>query len=249
VNAAFWAGHPLQPAQGIGFAIPINMAKSLLPRLRAKGDAARSFLGVDAQPLDSALAVAMKLESTRGALIASVGKKSPAESGGLEPGDVVVTWNGTPIATSEDLKIDAQLTVPGTRVRVGLWRDGRAVEREVTVRVAEGRTPMPTHPSSCSRKREITSGGPEDFDVSELPTAQAASLPGGRGIAIAQLSGHGAAAQAGLKIGDVILRIGKQGVRSSNDLSTALRIFKAGTTVPMLVRRGGFDFWTAFTRR
>ena len=53
VNAAFWAGHPLQPAQGIGFAIPINMAKSLLPRLRDKGDAPRSVLGVDAQPIDS----------------------------------------------------------------------------------------------------------------------------------------------------------------------------------------------------
>jgi len=249
VNAAFWAGHPLQPAQGIGFAIPINMAKSLLPRLRAKGDAPRSYLGVDAQPLDSGLALAMRLESTRGALIASVGKKSPAEAGGLEPGDVVVTWNGTPIATSEDLKIDAQLTVPGTRVKVGLWRDGRSVEREVTVRVAEGRTPIPTHPSSCSRRREVASSGADDFDVTEVPPAQASGLPGGRGIAIAQLSGHGAASQAGLKIGDVILRVGKQGVRSSNDLTAALRTFKAGTTVPMLVRRGGFDFWTAFTRR
>ena len=249
VNAAFWAGHPLQPAQGIGFAIPINMAKSLLPRLREKGDAPRSYLGVDAQPVDSALAVALKLDSTRGALIVSVGKKSPAEAGGLEPGDVVVTWNGTPIATSEDLKIDAQLTVPGTRVKVGLWRDGHMVDREVTVRMAEGRTPIPTHPSSCSRRREVAASAPDDFDVTEIPPAQAGGLPGGRGIAIAQLSGHGAAAQAGLKVGDVILRVGKQGVRSSNDLTAALRTFKAGTTVPMLVRRGGFDFWTAFTRR
>ena len=96
VNAAFWAGHPLQPAQGIGFAIPINMAKSLLPRLREKGDAPRAYLGVDAQPIDSALEVALKLPSTRGALIASVEQGSPAEAGGLEPGDVVVTWNGTP---------------------------------------------------------------------------------------------------------------------------------------------------------
>jgi serine protease Do len=249
VNAAFWAGHPLQPAQGIGFAIPINMAKSLLPRLRDKGDAPRSFLGVDAQPLDSALTGALKLESTRGALIASVGRKSPAEAGGLEPGDVVVTWNGTPIATSEDLKIDAQLTLPGTRVKVGLWRDGKAIEREVTMRMAEGRSMIPSHPASCSRKRESADGTPDDFDVAEVPAAQATGLPGGRGIAIAQLSGHGAATQAGLKVGDVILRVGKQGIRSSNDLTAALRTFKVGTTVPMLVRRSGFDFWTAFTRR
>jgi serine protease Do len=249
VNAAFWAGHPLQPAQGIGFAIPINMAKSLLPRLREKGDAPRSFLGVDAQPLDSALTVALKLESTRGALIASVGKKSPAEAGGLEPGDVVVNWNGTPIATSEDLKIDAQLTPPGTRVRVGLLRDGKSIEREVTTRTAEGRPPIPSHPSSCSRKRESTASAPDDFEVTEVPPARAVGLPGGRGIAISQVAVHGAAAQAGLKIGDVILRVGKQGVRAQGDLTVGLKAFKPGETVPILVRRDGFDFWTAFTRR
>jgi serine protease Do len=249
VNAAFWAGHPLQPAQGIGFAIPINMAKSLLPRLREKGDAPRSFLGVDAQPLDSALAVALKLDTTRGALIASVGKKSPAEAGGLEPGDVVVTWNGTPVATSEDLKIDAQLTLPGTRVKVGLLRDGKATERDVTTRVSEVRVPLPSHPSSCSRKHETAAAPADDFDVADVPAARAAGLPGGRGIAIVQLSGHGAAAQAGLKVGDVILRLGKQGIRTQGDLTTALRAFKIGDAIPMLVRRGGFDFWTAFTRR
>jgi serine protease Do len=139
--------------------------------------------------------------------------------------------------------------VPGTRVKVGLWRDGHTVDREVTVRMAEGRTPIPTHPSSCSRRREAAASTPDDFDVAELPPAQAGGLPGGRGIAIASLAGRGAAAQAGLKVGDVILRVGKQGVRSASDLTAALRTFKPGTTVPILVRRGGFDFWTAFTRR
>ena len=66
VSAAFWAGHPLQPAQGIGFAIPINMAKALLPRLARDGSARRSFLGVDAQPIDAALEAALRLTSGRG---------------------------------------------------------------------------------------------------------------------------------------------------------------------------------------
>src|SRR5947199_73573 len=80
VSAAFWAGHPLQPAQGIGFAIPINMAKALLPRLARDGSARRSYLGVDAQPLDAALESAVRLASGRGALIASIEKGSPAEA-------------------------------------------------------------------------------------------------------------------------------------------------------------------------
>jgi serine protease Do len=250
VNAAFWAGHPLQPAQGIGFAIPINMAKSLLPRLREKGDAPRSYLGVDAQPLDSGLAVALKLETTRGALIASVEKRSPAEAGGLEPGDVVVSWNGTPVATSEDLKIDAQLTLPGTRMKVGLLREGKRIEREVTTRAAANRTPAPMHPAGCSRKHALDAvPAADDFQVVEVPSAQAAGLPGGRGIAISQLSAHGAAAQAGLKAGDIILRVGKEGMRTQKDMTAALNRFKMGDAVPMLVRRSGFDFWTAFTRR
>jgi S1-C subfamily serine protease len=78
ISAAFWAGHPLQPAQGIGFAIPINIAKALLPRLHVQGAAPRSILGVDAQPVEPGLEAALKLPSSRGALIASVGKGSPA---------------------------------------------------------------------------------------------------------------------------------------------------------------------------
>ncbi len=250
VNAAFWAGHPLQPAQGIGFAIPINMAKSLLPRLRDKGDAPRSFLGVDAQPLDSALTGALKLESTRGALIASVGRKSPAEAGGLEPGDVVVTWNGTPIATSEDLKIDAQLTLPGTRVKVGLLarRQGdrargddahgrRAVadpqpSRELLAQARVGRR----HARRLRRRRgagrpgDRPAGGTRDRDRPAVGTWR--RDPGGPQGRRRDPAGR----QAGRSGRRTISR--RRCARSSS-----------ATTVPMLVRRSGFDFWTAFTRR
>src|SRR5215471_14358391 len=172
VSAAFWAGHPLQPAQGIGFAIPINMAKALLPRLHAGGSASRSYLGVDAQPIDPALEAALKLPSSRGALIASVGKGSPAEAAGLEPGDVVVSWNGTPIATSEDLKIDAQLTAPGTRIKVAVLREGKRVERDVVPRAAPAKPAAPPHPSSCTHPREVATSAADDLEVQDLPTAR-----------------------------------------------------------------------------
>jgi len=248
ISAAFWSGHPLQPAQGIGFAIPINIAKALLPRLHDKGVAPRAFLGVDAQPIDPALEAALKLPSARGALIASVGKGSPAEAAGLEAGDVVVTWNGTPVATSEDLKIDAQLSIPGARVKVALVREGRRLERDVVPRLAPTKGSPPLHPSSCGRPRELGGGGGEDLEVMEVPPARAAGLPGGRGIAVSKMSDHGAAAQAGLKTGDVILRVGGAGVRTPKDFGAALSTYKPGDSVPVLVRRGGFDFWTALPR-
>jgi serine protease Do len=205
-------------------------------------------LGVDAQPIDPALEAALKLTSARGALIASVGKGSPAEAAGLEPGDVVVGFGGTPVATSEDLKIDAQLSVPGARIKVALLRDGKRVEREVVLRPAPVKAPAPMHPSSCGRPRDASVASGEDLEVREVPATRAASLPGGAGISISKMADRGAAAQAGLKPGDVILRVGAVGVRTAKDFGAALGTFKPGDSVPVLVRRAGYDFWTALPR-
>ncbi len=248
INAAFWAGHPLQPAQGIGFAIPINMAKALLPRLVETGTARRAFLGVDAQPIDPELEAALKLPSGRGALIASIEKASPAEAAGLEPGDVVVAWDGSEVATSEDFKIDAQLSVPGARIKIAILRDGKRAEREIVPRVAPIKDVAPPHPSSCTRPREPLQANVDDFDVQQAP-ARAGAPAGSRGVAVSRVTDHSAAAQAGLKVGDVVLRIGTTGVRTPPDVAAALGGYKLGAPVPMLVRRGGFDFWMAFTRR
>jgi len=118
------------------------------------------------------------------------------------------------------------------------------------MRAATNRPPAVPHPAGCSRKRDPDAQRmADDFEVADVPINQAVNLPGGRGVAIAQLSGRSAAAQAGLKIGDVILRVGREGIRSQRDLSGALQRFKMGDSVPILVRRTGFDFWTAFTRR
>jgi serine protease Do len=249
VSAAFWAGHPLQPAQGIGFAIPINMAKALLPRLARDGSARRSFLGVDAQPVDAALETALKLTSGRGALIASVEKGSPAEAAGLEPGDVVLSWNGAAVVTSEDLKIDAQLAIPGSHAKLAIIRDGKRLERDVVLRPAAIKGVTPPHPASCAQSRDPQQAVVEDFDVQELPPARATGLPGGRGVVVTRITDHGAADQAGLKTGDIVLRIGKGAVRSPADVTAALGGYKPGDMLPMLVRRAGFDFWMAFSRR
>jgi len=242
VSAAFWAGHPMQPAQGIGFAIPINMAKALLPRLRDNGSAPRAFFGVDAQPLEASLVSALNLPSARGALLASVEKDSPADAAGLQPGDVVVSWDKIPIATSEDLKIHAQLSVPGAHVRVGVLRDGRHLEREVTLRAP------PVHPSSCTLAGDGAPARLEEIAVAELPPERASHLPGGGGVAISSVDGDSAVAEAGLRAGDILLRIGKIPVRHARDVVGAIRA-QSGEVIPVLVRRSGYDFWAALRRR
>jgi len=247
VSAAFWAGHPMQPAQGIGFAIPINMAKALLPRLRDTGSAPRAYLGVDAQPLEASLVAALNLPSARGALLASVEKDSPAEIAGLQPGDVVVGWGKVPIATSEDLKIDAQLTVPGTRVRVGVLRDGRRLEREVTLRPALSQHAPAVHPSSCALAGDGALSRLEEIAVADLPPERASRMPGG-GVAISAVDGDSAVAEAGLRAGDILLRIGKTPIHRARDVVGAIRA-QPGEVIPVLVRRSGYDFWAALRRR
>jgi serine protease Do len=248
VSAAFWAGHPMQPAQGIGFAIPINMAKALLPRLRDFGTAPRAYLGVDAQPLEASLAAALNLPSTRGALLASVEKGSPAEEAGMEPGDVVFSWDGASIATSEDLKINAQLSIPGRQVKIGILRDGKRIQRTVTMRTALARSPSAVHPSSCSLVMGEGLGRPEDVAVVELLPERATQMPGGRGVAVSDTPPEGAAADAGLRVGDVILRVGKTGIRTAQDFTAAIKAHP-GDMIPVLIRRSGYDFWAALRRR
>ena len=162
---------------------------------------------------------------------------------------MVVNWNTAPVITSEDFKIDAQLSIPGTRVKIAMLRDGKRWDREVVPRLATVKVVAAPHPASCSLRRAPELASVEDFDVQELPTARAASLPGGRGVAVSRVTDHGAADQAGLKVGDVVLRIGNAGVRTPTDVGRALDGYKVGETLPLLVRRSGFDFWMAFVRR
>ena len=133
-----------------------------------RGRARRSYLGVDAQPIDPALEAALKLPSGRGALIASVEKGSPAEAAGLEPGDVVVTWNGADVATSEDFKIDAQLTVArrADQDRARARRQAESSARSSRAR-RRSRTSRRRTRRAARARREPLMANVDDFDVQE----------------------------------------------------------------------------------
>lgn len=161
----------------------------------------------------------------------------------------MLSWNGAPVVTSEDLKINAQLAIPGSHARLAIVREGKRVERDVVLRAAAVKGVTPPHPASCALSHEPAQAAVEDFDVQELTPARASTLPGARGVSVTRVTDRGAADQAGLKVGDVVLRIGKAAVRTATDVSGALNGYKTGDMLPMLVRRSGFDFWMAFSRR
>jgi serine protease Do len=245
INAAFWGGG--QAAQGVSFAIPINIAKLLLPRLRADGEAPRSFLGVESQPITAALAEALHLPAPRGALIAGVLPGSAAESAGLEAGDVVLAWEGRTVATAEDFKIYAQLTAPGTRARLKVLRDGKIGERIVTTRRGEESGPPVPHPATC---RALGAASPvlaDGFEAADLPAARARGLVGNKGVEVVRVEG-GAGREAGLLRGDILLRVGRTPVRTLEELRRALKAASASSPVLLLVLREGARFWTALPR-
>src|SRR4051812_44642924 len=142
INAAIISG-----ANTIGFAIPINVVKQILPQLKQTGHVSRGFLGVQPQAITADMVDNLGLKSTKGALIADVVKESPADKAGVKPGDVVVALNGRPVNDNNQLTRDVGVIPPGSNVKLDVVRDGK--QRSVDVKLAErpdeqeqgGRTP------------------------------------------------------------------------------------------------------------
>lgn len=243
INAAFWGG--TQSAQGVSFAIPINVAKLLLPRLRRDGEAPRSELGVETQAIDAQVAAALQLPTLRGALVASVTPGLPAAAAGLQPGDVLTSWNGHSVAETEDLKIYAQLTPPGTRARLGIIRGGKIGERTVVTRAPDEAPPPRAPPPAACRAPEP--GLEDGFELADMAPARARKLPSGRGVEVVKVEG-GAAREADLQVGDIVLQIGRTPVASADELRRALEAAPRGKPVALLLLRAGFAFWKALPR-
>ncbi len=119
--------------QGISFAIPSEVVREVYDKLRATGKIARGWLGVHLQPIDEALARRLGLKDNRGALVAGVLRRSPAEKAGFEPGDVIVQFNGKPVEDADDLTFAVGRIEPGTKVKALVIRDGRQMELEITL--------------------------------------------------------------------------------------------------------------------
>ncbi|HEX7596688.1 MAG TPA: trypsin-like peptidase domain-containing protein, partial [Polyangia bacterium] len=245
VNTAFWGR--AQSAQGVGFAIPINIIKLLLPRLRQEGMAPRSYLGVQSQMVDSDLARALDIPANTGALIAGVDRDSPAEAGGLEPGDVVTVWEGRRVRGAEDFKIYVQLTPPGTRVRLSVLRRGKSTEHVLSTRAMPEGKPRPMSPLDC-RQIAPSPALANGFEVAELPPGRIKGLAREKVVRISKVSG-GAALDAGLEVDDIILRVGRTSVGTAEELYRALGASSADKPAPLLIRRDGADFWRALPRQ
>lgn len=219
---------------GLSFAIPIDVANDIAQQLRTKGRVSRGRIGVVIQPLSKDLAESFGLPNARGALVNSVEKGGPADQGGIEPGDVILRFNGKRVNSSEDLPRIVGSTLPGSEVIVQVWRNKASRDLQVTV----GEIP------DESAARQAQKGGPKrsavpshyGLTLSDLSDAQRRELKVTSGVLVD--NAQGAAARAGVRRGDVILAVNNQDVSSVEQFNEIMGQIDKGRIVALLIRRG-----------
>lgn len=219
-------------SMGLSFSIPIDVAIDVSNQLKANGKVTRGWLGIGIQEITKDLADSFGMKSTNGALVAGVEKGAPAEKGGLEAGDVIVKFDGKPVLTSSDLPRIVGATKPGKTVPVEVLRKGSSKTLNITVGEApnekDGVAPAP----KGSAKPEVNRLG---LVLRELTPVQKRKLNGKNGLLV--VDAQGAAAQAGIRRGDVVLGLNNTEVQSLEQFNKQLAAVAGGKTVALLVQR------------
>ncbi len=232
--------------QGVGFAIPINLAKALVPQLKADGRVTRGWLGVTIQPVTPALAKSLGIEGTDGALVADVAEGGPAAKAGLQAGDVIVGLDGKPVEKSGGLPTLVSGLKPGSTAKVEVVRDGA----RRTLDVAIG-----TMPSDEVAEAGDATGRPDEARVGialapvPAPLARQLGVESGRGALVAQVAPGSPAEKAGLRPGDVILDVNRKPVSGPGEVAEAIEKAPARESVLVRVAREGGTLFAAIEPR
>jgi serine protease Do len=240
VNTAIIA-HGSEGNQGIGFAIPANMARTVMEQIVEHGKVTRAYLGILPQDVTPAIARAFHDGNTSGALVGDVTPNSPAQRSGLERGDIITELNGKPVADSNDLRMKISMMAPGTAVNLKALRNGEP--REFAVNLTE----LPGTQVAAARDRD-DSGNSALSGVSvqnlDADSAHDLGLPANaQGVVVTDVSPSSEAAEAGLQRGDVIQQVNRQPVRNTADFERALR--SSSEKPLLLVNRNGNTMFLA----
>ncbi len=238
--------------QGVGFAVPINLAHGVMDQMIEHGKVVRGYMGVGAEDITPAMAKAFRLTNMRGALIGDVTAGSPAAQAGIQRGDIVLEVNGERIEDGNALRLRISSTAPGNTVRVKLLHDG--AERNVSVKLIESSTQTARAGANTSPRDNGggTSNALEGLRVEGLnyEYLRELRLPSStKGVVITDVAGGSPAASAGLQPGDVIQEVDRERVASVGDFDRAMRRSNGRTVLLLVLDRGGRTSYIALEPR
>ena len=224
-------------AENLGFAIPINMAKELLPQLRESGYVTRGWLGVQIQDVTADLAEQFGLDRPRGALVSQVFEDSPAAGANVKAGDIIVRFNDYEIKSFQDLPARVAATAPGSKVEIVVLRDGKEKKLKAKLETLEMASATPP-----ARAPELSSFDDWGFEAEDMTSemAERLGLDKPAGVVITKVEPGSPAQRGDLNPGDVIVEANKGGIDSVSELGRVLeKVNKDGKSrILLLIRRG-----------
>jgi serine protease Do len=241
INTAIYTDAARQGNIGIGFAMPINVVRELLPQLRT-GKITRGRIGVEVKQLTQDDLEPLKLKTTDGALVASVSPTGAAGKAGMEPGDVIVGYNGKPVKKNDDLVSMVMATKPGTSVPVRVLRDGKEQTLSVTVEELdlEAESQQTSNRDNPEPQNEATAGFGMSLSNITPDVARRLRLPDNtRGALIVDVDQGSSAFRGGLAPGDVITEVNRQPVTNAADAQRELAKVASGSSTSMVIVRQG----------
>jgi len=230
----------IQPGQGIGFAIPINLAKTIMEALISKGKVVRPWVGIGLQDLTPELMSSFNLKEKEGALIGQVYENSPAEKAELKVGDLIINIDGVTIKNSQDVVREVLKKQVGQKIKMEVLREGK--KTEIFVTTAELSAERAEQKAVQPEKKEwfglrISAITPE--------IAKQLGLKAMDGVVVDAVDAGSIAQEAGVRRGDVILEVNRRRIKNETEYFKAMGDTKAGQGVLLLVNRGGSTFFVS----
>jgi len=222
--------------QGVGFAVPTSMSKPIYESLIKTGKVVRGFLGIGIQDLNQDLAKSFGIKDAKGAVVSDVKEDGPADQGGLKQGDVIISYQGSPVEEAVALQRMVTRTPVGTKVPVKVMRDGH--EKELTITIGEQPDTIKTAKAESGEKDYAFAGvAVQDLDKDQ---AKELGIKGkAQGVVVTSVEPDSGADRAGLLPGDVIREINRQPVKSVKEFEKVSSAVKKGDNVLILINRRG----------
>jgi len=217
---------------GVGFAIPINLARNIAQQLIEHGEVTRGFLGIIIQPLTPELAKSFGLDQTRGILVSQVNEDSPAEKAGLKVGDVITSYQGKPVTDVGDFRNRVSLTPPGTEALLTINREGKQKTLTVTIGKLSKDKLAAAGPAQTAGELGLT------VQTLTPQLAEQFDLKPGEGVVVTQVESGSIAALAGIRTGTVIIEVDRKPVKNAAEFKRIVKQSSADKNVLLLIRNG-----------